>query len=95
LLDWRRCFRCQGLGHITSECLNKGVFSSAEYHASFKKLKEEKEGGDKGLYLNDQLKEIEKGSDEGELPVIHRALSGLATQDAFKQIEVILHTRTP
>ena len=26
-----RCFRCQGLGHIASECLNKRVVTLAEY----------------------------------------------------------------
>jgi len=63
----------------------------AEYQDSFEKLEEE--GGDKELYLNDHLEEVEEGLDEGELLAIQRALSGLASQDDFKEREVIFHTR--
>lgn len=40
----------------------------AEYQGSFEKLEEE--GGDKELYLNDHLEEVEEGLDEGELLAI-------------------------
>ena len=40
-----------------------------------KKEKEKKE-----LYLNEPLEEVIEGPDEGELLVVRRALSGLATQ---------------
>jgi len=43
--------------------------------------------------LNEQLEEVEEGPDEGELLVVRRALSGLATQDDFEQKEVIFYTR--
>jgi len=84
----RRCFRCQGLGHIASECPNKSVVTQAEYQASFEEeMEEEKES-----YLNKALEEVEEGPDEGELLVVRRALSGLATQDGNEQREAIFHT---
>ena len=39
------------------------------------------------------IKEVEEGSDEGELLVIRRALSGLVSQDEFEQRETIFHTK--
>ena len=63
----------------------------AEYQASFEELEDEEEGGDKEFYLNNHLKEVEGGLDEGKLLVIRRALSGLATQDDFEQREAIFH----
>jgi len=41
---------------------------------------------------NDHLEEVKEGMDEGELLVIRRALSGLATQDDLEQREGIFHT---
>jgi len=38
------------------------------------------------------LKEVEEGPDEGEILVIRRALSGLASQHDMKQRENIFHT---
>jgi len=87
--ETRRCFRCQGLGHIASECPNKRVVTLAEYQASFEEEMEE----EKELYLNETLEEVEEGPDEGELLVVRRALSGLATQDGNEQREAIFHTR--
>jgi len=43
--------------------------------------------------LNKPLEEVEDGPNEGELLVIRSALSGLASQDDFKQRESIFHTR--
>jgi len=45
------------------------------------------------LYLNEPLEEVIEGSDEGELLVVRRALSGLAAQEDNKQREAIFHTR--
>jgi len=54
---------------------------------------EGEEEGEKELYLNESLGEVEEGPDEGELLVIRRAFSGLASQDEFEQRESIFHTR--
>jgi len=54
----------------------------AEFQASIEEFKEEEEG-EKELALNESLEEVEEGSDEGELLVIRRALSSLASQDEF------------
>ena len=90
--DRRRCFRCQGLGHIASECPNKRIVTLAEFQASFKGLdgenEEQEEHGSK-----ESLEEVEEGPDEGELLVIRRALSGLASQDELEQRDSIFHTR--
>jgi len=64
----------------------------AEYQASFEESEEE-EGGEKELYLIEPLEEVEEGPDEGEVLVIRRALSGLASQGVFEQRESIFHIR--
>jgi len=55
----------------------------AEYQASFGEFEEEEEG-EKEVCLNDLVEEVEEGSDDGELLVIWRALSGLASQDGLE-----------
>ena len=52
----------------------------AEYEASCGEFVEEEEE-EKEVYLNDYVEEVEEGPDEGELLVIRKALSGLASQD--------------
>ena len=52
---------------------------------------EEEEGEE--VYLNESLEEIIEGLDEGELLVVQRTLSGLATQEGNEQREAIFHTR--
>jgi len=64
----------------------------AEYQASYGEFVEEEEK-EKEVYLNDYVEEVEEGPDEGELLVIRRALSGLASQDGLDQRETIFHTR--
>jgi len=64
----------------------------AEYQASCGEFVE-KEEEEKEVYLNDYVEKVEEGPDEGELLVIRRALSGLASQDGLDQRETILHTR--
>jgi len=63
----------------------------AEYQASCGEFVEEEE--EKEVYLDDYIEEVEEGPDEGELLVIRRALSGLASQDGLDQRETIFHTR--
>ena len=78
----RRCFRCQGLGHIASECPNKRIVTLAKFQASFEEFEEEE--GEQEVSLNEFMEEVE-GPDDGELLVIWRALSGLASHDELEQ----------
>ena len=64
----------------------------AEYQASFGEFVEEEEE-EKEVCLNDYVEEVEEGPDEGQLLVISRGLSGLASQDGLDQRETIFHTR--
>ena len=91
--DKKRCFRCQGLGHFASECPNKRIVTLAEYQAICEEQDEENEGEGKDLLMTDVLEEVEEGPDEGEMLVIRRALSGLASQQDMEQRENIFHTR--
>ena len=92
--ETKRCFRYQGLGHIASECPNKRVVTLAEFQAYFDEgMEGEEEEEGKEVYLNETLEEVMEGPDEGELLVIRRALSGLATQEDNEQRESIFHTR--
>jgi len=54
---------------------------------------EEEEEGEKEVCLNEFIEEVEEGPDDGELLVIRRALSGLASHDGLEQRETIFHTR--
>ena len=85
----KRCFRCQGLGHITSKCPNRRIISLAEWEAN----KEEEEEEDRVLCLQEEeQEEVVEEVDEGELLVLRRTLSNIkgAKED---QRENIFHTR--
>jgi len=69
------------------------VVTLAEYQASYKDLEEEKDEGEKELFMTDALEEVEEWPDEGEVVVIRCALSGLASQNEVEQRENIFHTR--
>jgi len=64
----------------------------AEYQASFGEFEKEEEGG-KELCLNETIEEVEEGPDEGELLVVRKVLSGLASQREIEQREAIFHSR--
>ncbi|GKC41919.1 gag-pol polyprotein [Tanacetum coccineum] len=87
----RRCFRCQGLGHITSECPNKSLITLAGfelvsgYEFSF-------DLADDSIPLSGDEEEV-TGLDEGPCLVVRRALSTTATQEENLQRESIFHTR--
>ncbi|XP_048503161.2 uncharacterized protein LOC125498889 [Beta vulgaris subsp. vulgaris] len=85
----RRCYRCQGLGHIASECPNKKVITLAEYEAIEEGYEEEEE--------EENMEEEEEGRyigpDDGECLVVRRALSGIPTNEEQLQREAIFHTR--
>jgi len=71
------------------------MVSLAEYQASLEELEgdEEKDEEENGLYMAEIMEEVEEGPDEGELLVIRRALSGIASQEVMEQWENIFHTK--
>ncbi|KAD3069101.1 hypothetical protein E3N88_36981 [Mikania micrantha] len=86
----RRCFRCQGLGHIASECPNKRIVTLAEFNRLDNPLYEEEpteESCQKGKEV------VELGPDEGECLVLQRALKGTSNHDPIQQREAIFRTR--
>ena len=87
---FKRCFRCQGLGHIASECPNKRVVTLVEYQTHEEEMEEE---GGKEVCFNEPIEEVEEGPDEGELLVVRKVLSGLASQHELEQREAIFHSR--
>jgi hypothetical protein len=87
-MSTRRCFKCQGLGHIASECPNRRVISLAEWET----LEEVVEEEERGAYLMEEQEEVVEEADEGELLVLRRALSGLKGAQE-EQRENIFHSR--
>ena len=85
----KRCFKCQGLGHIASECPNRRIISLAEWEAN----KEEEEKEDHVLCLREEdQEEVVKVADEGELLVLRRVMSG-HKEEKEEQSENIFHSR--
>ena len=86
----KRCFRCQGLGHIASECPNRRIISLAEWEAN----KEEEEEEDRALCSEGEgeQEEVVEEADEGELLVLRRTLSTLKGAKE-EQRENIFHSR--
>ncbi|KAD5961969.1 hypothetical protein E3N88_13442 [Mikania micrantha] len=68
----RRCFRCQGLGHIASECPNKRVVTLADFE-EFSNSTVDEVLADSATLEVATLKEI-VGPDEGDCLVVRRAL---------------------
>ncbi|KAD4889457.1 hypothetical protein E3N88_21530 [Mikania micrantha] len=87
----RRCFRCQGLGHIASECPNKRVITFTDFESA--------DGYEFGVAPDDTLsttadgEEEITGPDEGLTLVIRRAMNIIPTKDMNPQREAIFHTR--
>ena len=69
------------------------MITLADFQAYVEEEMEEEGEGEKELYLNEPLEEVMEGPDEGELLLVRRALSGLATQEGNEQREAIFHTR--
>jgi len=83
----RRCFKCQGLGHIASECPNQRIISLAEWEV----CKEEEDEWEVQALEEDQEEVVEE-ADEGELLVLRRALNSRRS-DQEGQRENIFHSR--
>jgi len=81
------------MGHISSECPNKKIVTLAEYQASFGEFEREEKKGGEEVCLNEPIEEVEEGPDEGELLVVRKVLSGLASQHELDQREAIFHSR--
>nr|XP_043611802.1 uncharacterized protein LOC122583465 [Erigeron canadensis] len=86
-----RCFRCQGLGHIASECPNKCIISLADFELA-NGYDFETDSGSSNAISVEQEEEI-IGPDEGECLVIRRALNVIPVQEENGQREAIFHTR--
>nr|GEX45596.1 hypothetical protein [Tanacetum cinerariifolium] len=89
----RRCFRCQGLGHIASECPNKKMITLAEF-----------EEGDNSYAIDptvesvvmiDYVVEEVVGPDEGACLVVRRTLSNTPDREELLQQDAIFHARRP
>jgi len=87
-----RCFKCQGLVYIGSNCPNRKVITLSEW-SDVKKVFEEEEIEDESEQeLEENQKEVVEEADEGELLVLRRVLSNQkGVKD--KQRENIFHTR--
>jgi len=68
----RRCFKCQGLGHIASECPNRKVITLAEWTAVKEDFEEEENEVESELEVEEPQDEVIEEADEGELLVLRR-----------------------
>jgi len=71
----RRCFKCQGLGHIGSECPNKIVVTLAEWIAVKEDFEEEENEVESELKAEETQDKVIEEADEGELLVLRRVVS--------------------
>ena len=88
----RRCYKCQGFGHIASDCPNRKVITLVEYQ-TLEQAELGEEGSDKEVHLMEMEEECIEEADEGELLVLRRALSGHKVPNREEQRENIFHTR--
>jgi len=71
----RRCFKCQGLGHIASKFPNRKVITLAGWTAVKEDFEEEENEVESELETEETQDEVIEEADEGELLVIRRVLS--------------------
>ena len=90
-MSTRRCFKCQGLGHIASDCPNRKVITLAEWESVKEEEKDEEE--EEAVAEEEENPEEEvTGADEGEMLVLRRALS-TQRSEKDKQRENIFHSQ--
>nr|GEY57274.1 uncharacterized protein [Tanacetum cinerariifolium] len=87
----RRCFRCQGLGHVASECSNKRLISLADFESAGG-FEFETDFAPVTGPLPDDVVEV-TGPDDGPCLVVRRILSTTLVPDVEFQRESIFHTR--
>lgn len=88
----RRCFKCQGFGHIASDCPNRKVITLVECQ-ELEETEFKEEVGDKEVHLMEIEEECVVEADEGELLVLRRALNGNKSSHHEEQGKDIFHTR--
>jgi len=66
----RRCYNCQGFGHIASKCPNRRVITMREFRALEETQLMGEEGSEKEVHLMDYEEETVEEADEGELLVL-------------------------
>ena len=74
-LQIRRCLKCQGFGHLATDCPNSKVITLEEWEAEREEDNEEKEKMQLEEEPKEELEEIEEKANEGELLVLKRNLS--------------------
>ena len=87
----RRWFKCQGLGHIASECPNRKVITLAEWTTVKEDFEEEEHENESEPESEEAHEGVIEEADEGELLVLRRVLSN-QREVRDEQRENIFHT---
>ena len=88
----RRCFKCQGLSPIASECPNRKVITLVEWTAVKEDFEEEENEVESELETEETQDEVIEEADEGVLLVLIGVL-GNQKGPKDEQRENIFHTR--
>ena len=71
----KRCSKCQGLGHITSDCPNKEFITLREWEVAMEEENKEKNDVERDDELKDTQEKVMKETREEELLVLGRVLT--------------------
>ena len=95
-ISQKRCYKCQGFGHIASDCPSRKIISLAEWESKkdeyVEEKREEKEEGEDVQDLESETEEFVEQADEGEMLVIRRVMSAQKSAKD-EQRENIFHSR--